>query len=78
MPAVRYILWRDDGQVFGIADTPTKEDLDHAKHGLVTILRISDLHYFGRVGIWVELPPGKVVTPDMEGTASEPFHVRAT
>ncbi len=72
-----YIFVRDDGTAFRVAEPPTPEDLDHAKYGLLTILRPADLHYYGRGGGWRKLPEGKLVTPDMEGTPSEPFHVSA-
>lgn len=70
-----YIFVREDGRVFQIATSPTPEDLEHAKTGLVTILRTADSQHFGVLGSWQPIPDGVMAQPDSEETASPPFHV---
>lgn len=72
-----FIFVREDGRAFGVADVPTPEDLDHAKFGLVTIVRTADLHWFGRSGKWEPLAAGELAAPIIEDSPSAPFHVPA-
>lgn len=72
-----YIFVREDGRVFQIATNPTPEDLEHAKAGLVTILRTADSHRYGVAGMWQPIPDGVIAQPDPGETNSPPFHVPA-
>ncbi len=77
MTEICYLFFRDDGVVFGTSEIPTPEDLDHAKVGIVTIIRTADYYHFGRDGCWRPTQCGKLVVAEMEDGPSEPFHVPA-
>lgn len=70
-----YIFVREDGRVFQIATSPTAEDLEHAKAGLVTIVRTADSYRYGVGGTWQPIPEGVIAQPDPQETNSPPFHV---
>lgn len=72
-----YIFVREDGRIFQIAGHPTPEDLEHAKAGLVTIIRTADGRALGRAGVWETIQGGVIAQPDPNETASPPFHVPA-
>lgn len=72
-----YIFVREDGRIFQIAEEPTPEDVEHAKAGLVTIIRTSDGQALGRAGVWAPIQDGVIAQPDPSETESPPFHVPA-
>ncbi len=72
-----YIFVREDGRVFQISTPPLPEDYEHAKAGLVTILRPADGVSFGVEGRWVPIAEGVVAQPDPAETNSPPFHAPA-
>lgn len=74
--ALRYIFFREDGRAFGIAEEPTPEDFDHARVGLHVIVRLLDLHTFGRSGNWSPMPIGTLTAPGPDAH-SPPYHVPA-
>jgi hypothetical protein len=72
-----YIFVREDGRIFQIATEPTPEDLEHAKAGLVTIVRTADGHALGVAGVWRPIQHGVIAEPDPSEAESPPFHVPA-
>lgn len=70
----KFIFFREDGRVFGTADEPTPEDLEHARVGLHVIIRLADQQVFERGGEWRPLGRGVVVNAD-PGSESPPYHV---
>ena len=75
MPTPRYCFVSNEGAaVFRIAGEPTATDLEDARLGLCTIVRLADLCAYGRSGRWEPIPEGRLGTGEPEGAKREPFH----
>ena len=51
-----YVFIGDQGQVFSSFDEPTADDLDYAAVGMLTIVSLRDLRYYGRQNRWLPIP----------------------
>ena len=75
MPAPCYCFVSGDGEsVFHTADHPTPADLDAARLGLLTIIRLADLASFGRTGHWEPIPEGIIGRGDENQEFEHPIH----
>jgi len=73
MSVPRYLFVFDDlSRVFTTTDDPTPEDLEAAVLGTAVIVRLADVHAFGRDGRWKRIP-GAVLIPGHR-TRTTPFH----
>ncbi len=70
----RYLFVSDQGQVFCCHDEPTTEDLANAAVGVVTLVRLADLHRFGTDEAWRPIPPGELANAEIGDDRSPPFH----
>jgi hypothetical protein len=51
-----YVFIGDQGRVFSSVDEPTADDLDYAAVGMLTIVSLRDLRYYGRESRWLPIP----------------------
>jgi hypothetical protein len=78
----KYVFVRDsfhgesETQVFSVEE-PTVADYDSAEYGMVSIIRLSDLRYYGVDKKWHAIARGVQVTPDPAETDGRPFHAPA-
>ena len=81
--AQKYIFVCDDSRgdfrirIFTV-ETPTFADFESVKVGLLSIIRLADMHAFGADGKWYPISHGVPVTPDPTETDGLPLHVHIT
>lgn len=57
--AAKYLFITEDGeQIFTVNDEPTAEDLKCHEFGILTIIRLSDLHFLSSDGQWKPVENG--------------------
>lgn len=75
---MRYIYISDQGRIFSSEDEPTLEDLEYARVGMLTILRLADNCSYQTDGKWRAVQPGKRVRAEVEGQQTAEFHSDAS
>ncbi len=53
--AARYVFVWDQGRVFHSFDEPTADDLEYAAVGMLTIVSLRDLRFYGRECRWLPI-----------------------
>ena len=75
MSPPRYVfVFGDLDRAFTTTDEPTPEDLAHAAAGTEVIIRLADVHFFGRAGKWLPVEKGTLGTAEVEERITAPFH----
>lgn len=72
--APRYLFVSDQGCVFTCHDEPTTEDFANAAVGIVTLVRLADLHRYDVDEAWAPVPPGELANAEIGDDRSPPFH----
>ncbi len=73
MSAARFVYIGDQGRVFSSVDEPTAEDLDFAAVGMLTIVSLRELRYYGREQQWLPIRSGRLTSRE-DDRNSLPFH----
>lgn len=73
-PAPRFLFVDDQGGVFSSYDDPTVEDFAFAAVGMLTIIRLADLHSYSGKQRWQAIPISRLTTVTLGNDPGLPFH----